>query len=159
MIETIDMDLHPGEEEFMDYLYQEMTADQAKGFLAHLDTCPECGGTLTELRMTMGMLDQLDDEDNEDHTQNPSIHLRSDDAQEPDSLMTPLELSAFLSIPEDAVYDLLSQLPHINLAGNIRFRRQSIEQWLQSRELNSPFAQKSPVDRDISPFLWRRMEG
>jgi len=69
-------------------------------------------------------------------------------------IMTPGELADFLKIPLEGIYDLLSDIPYLTLAGQIRFRRSSVEKWLEIREKN-PVAPKHALrDLDDSPKLW-----
>lgn len=72
-------------------------------------------------------------------------------------IMTPSELAAYLKIPLDSIYSMLGELPHVALAGTVRFRRSSIEKWLDLRERNRPAA--AAAARDIeNPFkLWRNV--
>ncbi|PKK89053.1 MAG: hypothetical protein CVV64_16015 [Candidatus Wallbacteria bacterium HGW-Wallbacteria-1] len=177
MIETIDQDYHPSEEEFMDFLYQEMNAGNVMEFNSHIAECSECAELLNELKGTMNILDDSSNQSEptvphgmelrllnsiatsaagiELSATNDSVRDFSNRNSEPPALLTPEDIAALLSIPEEAVYDLLNDIPHLNLAGHIRFRSESVTRWLQIREKNSPDAFDLPVDQDISPFLWR----
>ncbi len=49
-------------------------------------------------------------------------------------IMTPAELAAWLKIPSEALDECIEQMPCFELAGQIRFRRSRVEQWLAERE-------------------------
>ncbi len=68
--------------------------------------------------------------------------------------MTPGELAEFLKIPLEGIYDLLSDIPYLTLAGQIRFRRSSVEKWLEIREKNPVAPRQALRDLDDSPKLW-----
>ncbi|HNY13037.1 MAG TPA: helix-turn-helix domain-containing protein [Candidatus Wallbacteria bacterium] len=72
-------------------------------------------------------------------------------------IMTPGELADFLKIPLAGIYDLLSDIPYLTLAGQIRFRRSSVEKWLEIREKNPVTPKHALRDLDDSPKLWRNV--
>ena len=72
-------------------------------------------------------------------------------------IMTPGELAEFLKIPLAGIYDLLSDIPYLTLAGQIRFRRSSVEKWLEVREKNPVAPKQAFQDLDDSPKLWRNV--
>lgn len=64
------------------------------------------------------------------------------DARAERDLMTVEELAAYLRITPQKVYEMLEDIPHIDLNYEIRFRRSSVDQWLRLREVrpaNDPF--------------------
>jgi len=64
------------------------------------------------------------------------------DARAEHDLMTVEELAAYLRITPQKVYQMLDDLPHIDLNYEVRFRRSSVDQWLKLREVrpaNDPF--------------------
>jgi len=73
---------------------------------------------------------------------------------ETSEIMTPGELADFLKIPLEGIYDLLSDIPYLTLAGQIRFRRSSVEKWLEIREKNPLTPKHALRDIDDSPKLW-----
>ncbi|HBC73784.1 MAG TPA: hypothetical protein DC017_02780 [Candidatus Wallbacteria bacterium] len=72
-------------------------------------------------------------------------------------IMTPEELAENLKIPASSIYDMLGEIPHLILAGRVRFRRSSIDKWLDSREKNSPTKISTIRDFDDSVKLWRNV--
>ncbi len=77
-----------------------------------------------------------------------------DEAPVISEIMTPGELADFLKIPLEGIYDLLSDIPYLTLAGQIRFRRSSVEKWLEIREKNPVMPKQALRDLDDSPKLW-----
>ena len=62
-------------------------------------------------------------------------HLPGRPGPQPASeIMTPSELAAWLKIPLEALDECIEQIPCFELAGQIRFRRARVEQWLAERE-------------------------
>lgn len=49
-------------------------------------------------------------------------------------MMTADELARYLKVDVALVYRHLDEIPHIELEGQMRFRRESIDRWLESRE-------------------------
>lgn len=55
-------------------------------------------------------------------------------ASGPPRIMNLAEVSAFLRVSEAKVRRMLPDLPHFAVAGELRFRRESIERWVQREE-------------------------
>ncbi|HOT74715.1 MAG TPA: helix-turn-helix domain-containing protein [Candidatus Wallbacteria bacterium] len=72
-------------------------------------------------------------------------------------IMTPEELAEYLKIPADSIYGMLGEIPHLILAGRVRFRRISVDKWLDSREKNSPAKMHAVKNFDDSVKLWRNI--
>lgn len=72
-------------------------------------------------------------------------------------IMTPEELSEYLKIPANSIYDMLGEIPHLVLAGRVRFRKNSIDKWLDSREKNAPAKLSTMSNFDDSVKLWRNV--
>jgi excisionase family DNA binding protein len=72
-------------------------------------------------------------------------------------MMTPEELAEYLKIPANSIYDMLGEIPHLILAGRVRFRRSSIDKWLDSREKNPPAKISAIGNFDDSVKLWRNV--
>ncbi|MGC8833884.1 MAG: zf-HC2 domain-containing protein [Armatimonadota bacterium] len=50
-------------------------------------------------------------------------------------LMTVEEVAAYLRVSPEKIYEMLDELPYIDLNYELRFRKSSIDQWLRSREV------------------------
>jgi excisionase family DNA binding protein len=72
-------------------------------------------------------------------------------------ILTPEELAEYLKIPANSIYDMLNEIPHLILAGRVRFRKNSIDKWLDSREKNAPTKISAIRDFDDSVKLWRNV--
>ena len=64
--------------------------------------------------------------------------------ERPPELLTPREAAAYLRLSATQFAAVLPNLPRIELAGEWRFRRSSLEAWLAAREI--------PGDADLIPF-------
>lgn len=140
----------------------------SKSAAAHLEGCQDCNGRVSMAIEAMNLLASLPvPEPAEDLFNIIETRLRRE-AHESESpraiampsaeaeVMTPEELASFLRIPTDTVYELLQDIPHLNLAGQIRFRRSSVLGWLDGIERNSGrHSSPAPCDLDLSPRLWR----
>lgn len=62
------------------------------------------------------------------------------DASQPSRLLEAEDVAEYLGMRTDWVYREVraGRLPHIRLGRAVRFRRESIEAWLESRERGSP---------------------
>jgi excisionase family DNA binding protein len=51
-------------------------------------------------------------------------------------VLTAAEVAQMLGVSKDYIYDACArdELPHVRLGRSIRFRRESIEQWLREQE-------------------------
>ncbi|MDD5091023.1 MAG: helix-turn-helix domain-containing protein [Candidatus Wallbacteria bacterium] len=144
---------HITEEQFVSYLYQEMPQDAKLMVENHLNGCPECRALLEGLQNTIVAVDSLPDYCPEGALERLSSQFEAKTATKSD-IMTPEELAEMLKVPLSTIYELLTDLPYLNLAGQIRFRRDSINHWLELREHNSHRDAKI-VYEDMSVRLWR----
>ena len=55
------------------------------------------------------------------------------------TLMTPEDLARMLKVSRGHVYRLVSKrrVPFVKLGGSVRFRRERIERWIESKEIRS----------------------
>ena len=59
-----------------------------------------------------------------------AARVRSD----PPAIMTPAEVAAYLRLREEELRRLLHQIPHFVVAGQVRFRRERLERWIELQE-------------------------
>ncbi len=78
-------------------------------------------------------------------------------AQIQNDILTLSELAAYLKLPAESIYDLLDEIPHLIIAGQLRFRINSIEKWLDSHEKNSGLKKAARRDFDNSFKLWQNV--
>lgn len=163
------MTIHLTEEELLSIAggYPEFTV--SKEASAHLASCPYCSERAGEILKAFDLLNSLPvpvspaglagriTADLDDVVRRePDFSETAHAATPSNEIMTPEELALFLKVPIDTVYELLADLPHLNLAGQIRFRRGSILNWLDGTERNSSRRSRPrPCDPDLSPRLWR----
>lgn len=84
-------------------------------------------------------------------------NIKDESSSSISEVLTPEELAEYLKITLADVFDLLSDIPYINIAGRIRFRRESVLKWLSMREQNSLASRETPVYQDLSVKLWREV--
>ncbi len=86
-----------------------------------------------------------------------NIGESNNDEVENDEIITPAELSKYLKIPAASIYELLDKLPHLIIAGQIRFRKKSIVRWLDLCEKNRPADKVYNNDLNDPIKLWRNI--
>ncbi|MEZ7891091.1 MAG: helix-turn-helix domain-containing protein [Candidatus Wallbacteria bacterium] len=159
---------HPTEELIISYLYNELNDSEIEEMEKHIAVCRECAIKIKDMKKTIFSLTQIKEttlpdflEDRiADSLKNLTINSENTFVQKnkPDSsseIMTPAELAEFLKLPVKAIYEILNDIPHLSLAGQIRFRKSSIDKWLESREKNMPSKKYIPQDFNDSVKLWR----
>jgi len=141
---------HPTDELIITYLYKKANSDEVAEMESHIAGCGECAQKIDGIRKTVFDVDRIDDNAAPEFLENKLAAfferinaMPEPDAQDckvhtvpSDNIMTPVELSAFLKLPLKSVYDLLDEIPHLVLDGQIRFRRTSVDDWLESKEKN-----------------------
>jgi anti-sigma factor RsiW len=105
----------------------------------HAKGCARCAASLQELETLRGLLRASAVE-----ALPEAAHLRAlgallkaaTEQAEPaaSEIMTLAEVAAFLRISEAKVRNMLDEVPHFSVAGEVRFRRQSIERWIERQE-------------------------
>lgn len=56
-----------------------------------------------------------------------------------DKLLNPLQLAELLGVRLGTVYSWISRgidIPHVKIAGTVRFNQKSIEEWLKKKEID-----------------------
>lgn len=156
---------HLSGEIIISYVYGEADFDQMRAVEEHLAGCRECAETVEALKKTAAAMDGLGDEavpgllaekiaaGFETVSPDPAEAKKAGGTE----IMTPAELAGYLKVSADTIYGLLSEIPYVTLAGRIRFRRSSIEKWLETREKNPVSRRAEPCDLDASLKLWRNV--
>ncbi|MDD2717139.1 MAG: zf-HC2 domain-containing protein [Candidatus Wallbacteria bacterium] len=154
---------HLSEEIIVTYIYGEATGEEIREVEQHLSTCSECSGKISTIRATMKSIDRKDNLPVPEMLCDKlaaSFESREQNSagSAPSEILTPVELAGFLRIPLDVIYELLPDIPYLTLAGQIRFRRSSVEKWLELREHNPvSLTHKEAQDTGVSPKFWRNV--
>lgn len=164
---------HITPEQMMSYVYNEIDSESLSKIENHLQNCDKCKSIRDELLETMDLFNDFDQESGFEIPpmgieKRISNELKESKIKKSDQtpelvtpglikeIMTPCDLAQYLRVPIDNVYELLSELPHFNFAGSIRFRKSSIDRWLEISEKNS--CNNVKADPDIEEFtlhLWK----
>lgn len=125
-------------EELSAWLAGDLDASRQRHLSEHLDTCDRCRARLGQLHRLDGGLGQLPR-----HEPSPGAllalrrrlngHLRPAALPE---IMTLPEVAQYLRIGPEQLAEVADELPAFELAGQVRVRRESLEQWVQQREQN-----------------------
>lgn len=168
---------HPTDELIISYLYKEASAEESGAIERHIAECRDCAEKIEGIKNTIFDIDSMDDAavpefleskladffekiammDDPKQDSNPKISAGADGVRSGDEIMTPEELAGYLKIPANSIYDMLGEIPHLLLAGRVRFRRSSIDKWLDSREKNAQAKRSAIRDFDDSVKLWRNV--
>jgi mycothiol system anti-sigma-R factor len=119
----------------------------------HVRSCAECAEELGALQRLRGLLQRSAEEA-------PSAELRARvqravlltaaeaerACSDPPAIMTPAEVASFLRVREDELSRVIHQIPHFTVAGQLRFRRERVERWIELQEQRTAAAaQRGPV--------------
>lgn len=152
---------HPSDELIISYLYNEAETKEIRWIESHTAECGDCASKIDAMKKTINALNGLKDEEPPiflaDKIAAGFEHDASNEKSNAFEIMTPGELAEFLKIPVAGIYDLLSDIPYLTLAGQIRFRRSSVEKWLEIREKNPVTPKAATRDLEDSPKLWRNV--
>jgi len=104
----------------------------------HLEACRECAGLLDAIRYTSKLTARLVDEDTPrvlclrvlDAVGNSTA---PDPANAPE-IMTSEDLARFLRVTAADLEDELVSIPAFEIAGELRFRRDHVLEWIEERE-------------------------
>jgi anti-sigma factor RsiW len=134
------MDCH----EFASAMHQWLDGEAPEGMrqavAAHAAECGPCAEALTDLQRLREALAAPVDEGLPD-----AVRLRvmgallaaAEARSEPPEVLTLPEAAAYLRATQAAVLDLLAELPHFRVAGEVRIRRASLERWIAREEAHS----------------------
>lgn len=166
---------HPTDEAIITYLYNEACADEISAIEKHMSECSDCSHKIEGIRRTIFNIDQIDDckmpqyleekisgffekiGEIKDNLADNSKDNITGSIQNQNCILTPSELAAYLKLPMESIYELLDEIPHLIIAGQVRFRKTSIEKWLDSREKKPGSNKTARYDFDDSFKLWQNV--
>lgn len=147
---------HLTDECMMELVYPEGAEHSCSDAEKHLEQCSECRNRLEEFRKTLSTVSCMKEPEAEHFIEKLAAAYEFREKGRADSeIMTPEETAELLRVPLCAIYEMLSELPYLNLAGRIRFRKSAVMKYLESVEHNSRQEESSPADEDVSVSLWR----
>ncbi len=118
----------------------------------HLRECPECRGERDRIARVLQIAAQWEPERPAQtmarrpaQTMARRIRVLQDRLlrSAPPDIMTPTELMAYLAIDASRYEQIVDSLPRIEIAGQWRFRRTSVDSWLAQRELPGGVVQEA----------------
>jgi anti-sigma factor RsiW len=121
-----------------EYEAGELAEDEADAMREHLDACPPCAGALRTLRVVAGHVARLPEE-----SPSEAVSLRilaqcvgpvAPAGKEAPEILTPEALARFLSVSEEDLADVIETIPAFEIAGQLRFRKQRVIEWIEARE-------------------------
>jgi predicted anti-sigma-YlaC factor YlaD len=114
------------------YLDGTLSLRDAATATRHLADCPTCRRRLDDMRRTEASLVELAGQPVPAETQ-LRVQERFGPAQERE-ILTIEEAADLLRLDSDQMAEALNDLPWFELAGQIRFRRQTLFDWIRERE-------------------------
>jgi len=121
-----------------EYEANELAAPVARRVEAHLSACPACSRVLTAMRRTTHEIGQLADTP---PSRSMSVRvldqvdaMRTPDLGQAPAVMTPEDLAMFLRVSPAALAEVIDTIPGFDIGGELRFRKERVEEWIQQRE-------------------------
>ncbi len=110
----------------------------------HLRECPECRVERDRIARVLQIAAQWEPE-RPAQTMARRVRTLEDRLlrSAPPDIMTPAELMAYLAIDASRYEQIVDSLPRIEIAGEWRFRRTSVDSWLAQRELPGGVVQEA----------------
>ena len=124
-----------------EYVEQTLSPDTADSIRGHLDDCAACQTALEQLQRLLcaaRSLPQLVPSAARVLPISAAIHAEGTPKRRTEfgPVLTMEELADYLRTDQEALQVYLDQIPRFELGGRLLFRRESVEQWLQQRELD-----------------------
>ena len=124
------------------YLDRELAEEAAKEVQAHAEACAACGRELRELERLRGWLAQSAGEGpREEASGRVRMALREAAEREaervraqPPAIMTLPEVAEYLRVGQTEARRIAYEIPHFQIAGLLRFRREMVERWIDGQE-------------------------
>jgi anti-sigma factor RsiW len=121
-----------------------IAADEARLLKEHTRACPTCADSLNQLEALRRLLRASATENASESAKlralGAVLRAAADESAmalplaDPRAIMTLAEVAALLRVSEAKVRALLHEIPHFIVAGELRFRRESIERWIDREE-------------------------
>jgi len=107
----------------------------------HARSCGACAGKLDEFRRLRGLLRCSAVEEAPGRARLRALVAvawavapQAGSRANPPAILTPAEVADYLRVREEDVRRMVHRLPHFVVGGQIRFRRQSLESWIEREE-------------------------
>lgn len=148
-------------EELVAYIDEELSPMGMRAIEAHLAQCHECTAEYKRMKQTIEWTRQVEkiepqagwweklqeqirvEESKLDliaevralHESIARIEARIDkQAASVKEVMTLAEVAAYLQVNADTVWDLLNEIPHFQVAYELRFKKSSVDEWIRMKE-------------------------
>ena len=116
----------------------ELAAPAARRVETHLSACPACSRLLQAVRRTTHGIGQLADMP---PSRSMSVRvlgqvdaMRTPDLGQAPAVMTPEDVARFLRVSPAALAEVIDTIPGFDIGGELRFRKERVEEWIQQRE-------------------------
>ncbi len=120
----------------------ELESGELRSVREHLKTCPDCCRELALLTCTEAEAAQVANlapsDDLWERIECSSILAHTTERAAPSSeILTLNEAALYLRLSTEELTEALDRLPYFRIAGQIRFRRRSLEAWIEAQEQNA----------------------
>ena len=117
----------------------DLSEDLAAEVRRHVEECRECAALLDAVRRVTDLAVALPDEEPR-RTLSLRVLAEVDAMTGPDladapEIMTPEQLARFLRVPRAKIEDVMDTLPGFEIAGEVRFRKTRVLEWIEGREM------------------------
>lgn len=124
------------------YLDRGLAEEAAREVQAHAQACVACGRELRELERLRGWLAQSAVErapesarDRVRRALHEAVELEAERVRaQPPAIMTLWEVAEYLRVGEPEARRIAYGIPHFQIAGQLRFRREMVERWIETQE-------------------------
>ena len=116
----------------------ELTEEQAANVHKHVEQCNECSELLKAIEVSTELVCELADEE-PSRAMSLRVLGKVDEMLAPDltdapDILTPELLAKFLGISLEQLEDDIHLIPGFEIAGNLRFRKERVIEWIEERE-------------------------
>ncbi|PCJ18222.1 MAG: hypothetical protein COB02_11580 [Candidatus Cloacimonadota bacterium] len=141
-------------ESLMDYLFDEIEDSKKQKFNLHIESCINCQKLLNENTFIKECIQ--DESDNfieslsdsgliDNQIVRSSKEIKTSEKNETE-VFDLAELALYLKVSEKDIFHTLSKLPHFELNGKLRFRKESIDSYLSQIEQKSIYSSNKIIE-------------
>lgn len=110
------------------YVYEDISQKDKLLLEKHLASCPKCSVELQKLQETQLSCNYWQEQPvNENLLHNTFLKTKPE-------ILTPEELAVYLRISVSEIINSVDNIPHFKIGKSIRFRRETIQQWIKQIE-------------------------
>ncbi|HEC78523.1 MAG TPA: helix-turn-helix domain-containing protein [candidate division WOR-3 bacterium] len=136
---------------FLTYIYDEMNEQSRKEMEAHLAGCRKCRREVKELMEIKELCACLPE-----FTIDKKFLYKTISAMQPE-IITLSELAQYLRVDKETIRLNLDLIPHIKIGNEIRFRKKSIQEWLDEIEYRPALRKRTTFAFGISEDMFKEI--